>query len=196
MAHLDACSTWTWSQFYFLNQICKQHKKIWHFCFISLSLTHHLNDSGFLPVQSPPGCLQHLNQPGAQFYSFLQKCKQHRKIWHFCFTSRSLTLQIRNLGFNLSRVHLEVCSTWTWSQFNVFHQICKQPQNTAMRIRNDFLRIRILQIWSVRIRIRILRIRGSLTIKIKSLNFSKNIYSISLISKSKILLIFKSEPKS
>ncbi len=37
---------------------------------------------------------------------------------------------------------------------------------------------------------------GSLTIKIKSLNFSKNIYSISLISKSKILLIFKSEPKS
>ena len=36
---------------------------------------------------------------------------------------------------------------------------------------------------------------GSLTIKIKSLNFSKNIFSISLISKSKILLIFKSEPK-
>ncbi len=37
---------------------------------------------------------------------------------------------------------------------------------------------------------------GSLTIKIKSPNFSKNIYSISLIlSKSKILLIFKSEPK-
>ena len=33
----------------------------------------------------------------------------------------------------------------------------------------------------------------SLTIKIKSPNFSKNIYS--LISKSKILLIFKSEPK-
>ncbi len=37
---------------------------------------------------------------------------------------------------------------------------------------------------------------GSLTIKIKSLNFSKNIYSISLISKSKILLIFKSVTKS
>ncbi len=36
---------------------------------------------------------------------------------------------------------------------------------------------------------------GSLTIKIKSQNFSKNIYSISLIFKSKIL-IFKSEPKS
>ena len=36
---------------------------------------------------------------------------------------------------------------------------------------------------------------GFLTIKIKSPNFSKNIYSISLISKSKILLIFKSEPK-
>ncbi len=37
---------------------------------------------------------------------------------------------------------------------------------------------------------------GSLTIKIKSPSFSKIIYSISLISKSKILLIFKSEPKS
>ena len=34
---------------------------------------------------------------------------------------------------------------------------------------------------------------GSLTIK-KLPNFSKQIYSISLISKSKILLIFKSEP--
>ena len=52
------------------------------------------------------------------------------------------------------------------------------------------MRIRILKIWSMRIRILV----GSLTIKIKSPNFSKHIHSISLISKSKILLIFKSEP--
>ncbi len=36
---------------------------------------------------------------------------------------------------------------------------------------------------------------GPFIIKTKLPNFSKHIYSISLISKSKILLIFKSEPK-
>ena len=50
------------------------------------------------------------------------------------------------------------------------------------------MRVRILKIWSS------MRIRN-LDNKKKSPNFSKHIYSISLISKSKILLIFKSEPK-
>ena len=48
---------------------------------------------------------------------------------------------------------------------------------SVLRIRIDRVRIRILDN------------------KKKSPNFSKHIYSISLISKSKILLIFKSEPK-
>ena len=49
-------------------------------------------------------------EPGAQFHFFLQICKKHNKLY-FCITSRSLTLQIRNLGFYLSRVHLDACST-------------------------------------------------------------------------------------
>ena len=55
----------------------------------------------------------------------------------------------------------------------------------GMQIRIDRMRIRILSGSN----------SGSLTIKIKSPNFSKHIYSISLIFKSKYFLIFKSEPK-
>ena len=58
----------------------------------------------------------------------------------------------------------------------------------VLRIRID--RMRILNIWSMQI----LSGSGSLTIKIISPNFSKHIYSISLISKLKILLILKHEP--
>ncbi len=54
----------------------------------------------------------------------------------------------------------------------------------GMRIRIDLMRIRI----------DLMRIR-ILNNKIESPNFSKHIYSFSLISKLKILLIFKSEPK-
>ena len=40
-------------------------------------------------------------------------------------------LKIRNLGFYLSRVHLDACSTWTWSPIFFLLQICEQHKKNV-----------------------------------------------------------------
>ncbi len=85
------------AQFNFFLSKCKQHKKNMTLLLYKL-ISHSSNKKfRFSPVQSPPGCLQHLNLEPNSIIFF--KYVNNKKIWHFCFTSWSLTLQIRNLGF-------------------------------------------------------------------------------------------------
>ena len=67
--HLEACSTWTWRPILIFSLNMSITYKKMHILFYKLTSNSLNKKSDFLPVQSGPGGLQHLNlEPNFSFF--------------------------------------------------------------------------------------------------------------------------------